>query len=280
MQYREYLARELTGICYEEYQLPKGYHLVGHVALLHLNFDDLFLAKKIAETTLGYDNRIRSVAIRSGPTTHEIRKPAYKLLAGNPNTLTTHIENDVKFRIDPLRITFSGGNKEERISLSRIVKADEFVVDMFACVGQFGLHIAKSAGAKVLALEINPEAYSLLLENIRINHIEDRVQAILGDCRKTHPTAVANRIIMGYLPGTMSFLPSAMETLTREGGVIHMHESLPQKSLKEYCNTISTIAEKWGFCTEIQPRKIKHYSPGIVHYVFDIIATPLSSSKA
>ena len=43
-----------------------------------------------------------------------------------------HIENGVIFKVDPLRLTFSGGNKEERIQMSRKVTPQEIVVDMFA----------------------------------------------------------------------------------------------------------------------------------------------------
>lgn len=279
MQYREYLAQELKHCDLEKNQLPKGFHLVGHVALLHLNFTIADVATEIAEATLRYNSRIRSVAIRTGPTTNEFRKPAYKLIAGDQDTVAMHIENDVKFLLDPLRITFSGGNKRERISLSRIVGPDEFVVDMFACVGQFGIHIAKTAGARVLALEVNPDAYSMLQENIRINHVENRVHAILGDCRETHPSDAADRVIMGYLPGTIDYLPFAMDTLSRKGGVINMHDSLPQKELESYCNTINTMAQDWGFSSDIKTRRIKSYAPSVIHYVFDIVAKPLDVSE-
>lgn len=280
MRYKEYLMKKLGEVNHKHLPIPKGYHLVGHVALLTLNFEDRNFAKQVAESTLGYDSRIRSVAVRTGPTSKDIRKPAYELVAGELDTLTTHIENGVEFRVDPLRITFSGGNRKERISLPKRINSHEFVVDMFACVGQFGLHIAKTAGAKVLAIEINPEAYSLLEENIRINHVEAGMKAVLGDCRNHHPIATANRVIMGYLPGTIHFLPSAMETLSREGGIIHMHDSLPEKEVAIYCNTINTLAHDWGFTADIQTRRIKHYSPGILHYVFDISVQPSDTPEA
>lgn len=275
MQYRDYLAKELAEYPMRNLPLPNGYHLVGHVALLTLNFDDHDFTKEVAECTLRYDKRVRSVAIRKGPTLGDMRKPDYKLVVGDSDTLTTHVENGVIFRVDPLRLTFSGGNRRERISLPKRVQQSEFVVDMFACVGQFGLHIAKTSGAKVMAIEINPDAHQLLEENIRLNHVEDRMQAILGDCRTNLPHAIANRIIMGYLPGTIEFLPAALSAISRNGGIIHMHDSIPESEIQQYCNTINTLSTEWGFESSIHPRKIKHYSPGIVHYVFDIsLQTP------
>lgn len=280
MLYREYLKRKLEGHNPANFPLPKGYHLVGHVALLTINFDDRDFAEMIGVYTLEYDTRVRSVAIRTGPTSSVIRKPAYELVAGQSNTLTTHIENGVKFRVDPLKVTFSGGNRKERISLPKQVQSNEFVVDMFACVGQFGLHIAKTAGAKVLAIEVNPEAHSLLEENIRINHVEDRMQAILGDCRNKHPNAVADRVIMGYLPGTIDYLQSGVETLSHKGGIIHLHDSLPEKEVEQYCNTINTLALEYEFSAHVQTRKVKHYSPGVTHFVFDILLQSSDTSQA
>ncbi len=279
MRYKEYLWKKLGDSCPDNFPFPKGYHLVGHVALLTLNFENRDFAKRIGKCTLEYDSRVRSVAIRTGPTSDIIRKPAYELVAGQSNTLTTHIENGVMFRVDPLKVTFSGGNRKERISLPRYIQSHEYVVDMFACVGQFGLHIAKTAGAKVLAIELNPEAHALLEENIKINHVEDRMHAILGDCRDEHPNAVADRVIMGYLPGTIDYLQAGLETLSQEGGIIHLHDSLPETEVTKYCNTINTLGLGLGFIAQIQVRKIKHYSPGITHFVFDILFQPSDTSE-
>ncbi|MCK5238299.1 MAG: hypothetical protein KAR33_02055, partial [Candidatus Thorarchaeota archaeon] len=138
MQYKEFLRRELGEVLPDTLLLPRGFHLVGHVALLTLNSELSQFDKQIGEATLKYDSKIYSVAVRVGPTVGIIRRPAYKLVAGDTDTLTTHVENEVSFRIDPLRLTFSGGNRKERISLPRMVQSHEYVVDMFACVGQFG----------------------------------------------------------------------------------------------------------------------------------------------
>ncbi|MHA2423152.1 MAG: class I SAM-dependent methyltransferase [Candidatus Thorarchaeota archaeon] len=270
MQYREYLRNALDGILPDTVDLPRGFHLVGHVVLVTLNSEIAEFATQIGKATLEYSSKIKSVAVRMGPTEGVTRKPAYRLVAGDSNTLTTHIENDVHFRIDPLRLTFSGGNRLERISLPQRVQPHEYVVDMFACVGQFGLHIAKKSGAKVTAIEINPEAYQLLQENIQLNGVQDHMDALLGDCRVVHPVDCADRVVMGYLHDTIDFLPAGLETLSSKGGWIHLHTTIPESERKIYCNTITTVAESVGYSSIINVRKIKHYSPGIVHYVFDI----------
>lgn len=270
MQYYEYLKSKLSSSIPDDFPLPKKFHLVGHVVLLMLNFEVEKYIRLVGEATLQYDQRIKSVAVRTGPTKGVTRKPTYTLVAGNPDTLTTHIESGVKFRVDPLRFTFSGGNKGERISLPGRVGNYEHVVDMFACVGQFGLHIAKRTGARVTAIEVNPKAFVLLEENIKLNRVQDRMDAILGDCREVHPLGVANRVVMGYLHDTISFLPHALETIHPTGGVIHMHMTVYLDDVNNICNTINTICEEHGFKASVSVRMIKSYSPGVCHFSFDI----------
>ena len=274
MRYREYLKEQLGKNVPEDLVLPRGYDRVGHVALLTLSFDDSEYISRIGELTLDYDPKVRSVAVRTGPTKGVTRLPSFTLVAGDPETLTTHVENGVRFRIDPLKLTFSRGNRGARIALPKRVKDAEHVVDMFACVGQFGLHIAAKTKAHVTAIEINPAAFRFLQENIVLNRVEDRMTAILGDCREAHPVGVADRVIMGYLHETIEYLPAALKTLVSGGGWIHLHTTIPASEIATHCNTISTLAQAHGYQATPIPRELKHYSPGIIHYVFDIELRP------
>jgi tRNA wybutosine-synthesizing protein 2 len=227
-------------------------------------------ASFIGEKTLEYDQRILSVAVRTGPTEGTTRLPSYLLVAGNGNTITTHIEDEVKFRLDPLRLTFSGGNRRERMRVSKLVKDGEKVVDMFSCVGQFALHIAKSANVEVTAIEINKDAFHFLLENIRLNKLEKRVAAILGDCREVHPKRAANRIVMGYLHDTIEYLPYALETLVEDGGIVHMHMNVPESRSEDIIMDIEQVCRVHGYSSTTIAQHVKNYSPGVGHYVFDI----------
>ncbi|MHA3964915.1 MAG: class I SAM-dependent methyltransferase [Candidatus Thorarchaeota archaeon SMTZ1-45] len=240
MRYRDYLRSRLRGIVSSEVTLPTGFHLVGHVALVHLDFEAMKYASVIGEKTLEYDHRILSVAVRTGPTEGVTRLPSYELVAGNGNTITTHIENGVKYQLDPLRLTFSGGNRRERMRLSRIVNDGEKVIDMFSCVGQFALQIAMSANVEVTAIEINQEAY---------------------------------RIIMGYLHDTIEYLPFALEALVEVGGAIHMHMNVPDSGLEDVRMSIRKMCKDHGYSSIVSAHHVKNYSPGIEHYVFDITVT-------
>lgn len=273
MQYKEFLKSKLEGFVPRDIPLPSGFHLIGHVALLSLDQNSLFCAKKIGELTLDYDKRIRSVAIRTGPTEGQTRIPDYTLVAGDSNTTTVHVEQGVIFRVDPLQLTFSGGNRAERIRMGRIVKSEEKIVDMFACVGQFSLHAAKTGEAEVVAIEINPVAYKYLIENIKMNNLNENVTAILGDCREVHPVKFANRVILGYLHDTHEYLEYALETLVVEGGIVHMHITLPKRKVSEIEILTERICVDYGFSPKVSVRTVKMYSPNIHHFVFDISVT-------
>jgi tRNA wybutosine-synthesizing protein 2 len=275
MRYREFLRKKIGSRLPECVPVPSGFRIVGHVALLQLHERLGEFVHLIAEATMEFDHRIRSVAVKTNPTLGIMRKPGYRLIAGDSNTVTVHVEGGVLFRLDPLRLTFSGGNVAERMRLSNVIEGDEMILDMFACVGQFSLHIAKKTGSRVVAIEINPEAHRFLVENIKLNGVEDRMQALLGDCRKMQPVNEANRVILGYLHNTIEYLPYALKSLSEDGGYVYLHAALPKRDIPNVGNTINTLAMEQGFATEFSVREVKHYSPGIEHYVFDIHATPI-----
>ena len=72
MRYREYLESKLGDRLPVDAKVPRKFHLVGHVALVHLNSSLMHYGSLIGEATLSFDKRIKSVAIRTGPTSGEM----------------------------------------------------------------------------------------------------------------------------------------------------------------------------------------------------------------
>lgn len=279
MKYREFLRQSLRDVVPDDLPLPSGYHLVGHVVLLRLHDALMPYAADLGRVTMQYNRRIRSVAVRTGPTRGCMRLPEYAVVAGTTDTVTTHVECGVTYRLDPLRVTFSGGNRSERIGMTGRVLPGETVVDMFACVGQFSLPIARVEGVHVIAIEVNPIAYEFLVENIVLNGNEGIVEPVLGDCRMVHPVNVADRIIMGYLHDTIDYLPHALETLSHRGGHVHMHQAIPTRSIDDIKRRVSDLCVRSGFSAVIGVRRVKTYSEGIGHLVFDIGLLPRVNDK-
>ena len=196
------------------------------------------------------------------------REPEVKMLVGD-NTETIHRENHCFFKLDVARIMWSKGNTGERKRMSTLAEDGETIVDMFAGIGYFSIPLAvHSNPAKIYSLEINPVSYGYLKENVALNKVEDIIEPILGDCREFAPKNFADRVLMGYIGNTHDYLDKAVD-IVKPGGIIHYHESVPDK-LKFERPPQRIIDAAGGRDVEIlNKRIIKKYSPGVYHVVID-----------
>jgi len=202
------------------------------------------------------------------------REPHLEIIYGDKNTETIHMENRIRYMLDPQKIMFSSGNMDERIRMSRISKNNEIIVDLFAGIGYFTLPLAVySRPQHIYACEINPLAYKYLCKNIVLNDVTTIVEPLLGDNRNVAPRNVADRIIMGYIKDTHTFLPTAFNCLKDKGGVIHYHEVLPNELLPDHLKKkLIDIAQKHNKKIRfLKYRHIKSYSPGVTHVVMDLL---------
>ena len=97
------------------------------------------------------------------------------------------------------------------------------------------------------------------------------VQVLEGDCRKVQVPEKADRVIMGYLPGTERFLPAAFGFLGKKG-VIHFHNTYRESELWETpIKILEKEAEKAGYRLEkiLYRGKVKQYAPRVQHIVID-----------
>lgn len=264
-----YLRRILEGrLTREELgRLPSGFQRIGHVAILSLPPELWGRRREIGEALLGR-NGIRTVAVRTGGVEGRERRPSLEVVAGDPCTVTLHREHGCWFKLDPLRVMFSPGNLYERGRLPRLVRPGEVVVDLFAGVGQFSLPIAKLARpSRVYAVELNPLAHAYLCENIRLNGVGEVVVPLLGDCEEVAPRGVADRVILGILHVTHRYLPLAGQVLRPSGGFLHYHESVPVSLWSS--RPVRRVKEAFPEVEILGVRRVKKYSPGVVHVVVD-----------
>ena len=194
-------------------------------------------------------------------------------ILGTGSNQTIHKENHCKFLLDPFRILFSPGNLKERQFLPTIIKPNETIIDMFACVGQFTIPIAVHAQPQqVYAIEKNPVAFRYLKHNILMNHISHKVTVIKGDSKEKTPSSIADRVIMGLIPpDPLNYLPEALSAIKKEG-IIHFHGSYPVKNLNTtVMNRLTPFLESTSTQITIQNiRVIKKYAPNILHVVVDL----------
>ncbi|MBE6509282.1 MAG: class I SAM-dependent methyltransferase family protein [Methanobrevibacter sp.] len=195
------------------------------------------------------------------------REPVYKILWGD-ETETIHKENGCLFKLDLSKVMWSKGNNNERLRIAKLVEDDETVIDMFAGIGYFSIPIGVHSNAKeVIAIEINPNSYNFLCENIKLNKLGN-ITPVLGDCMIETPKFKADRIVMGYVKTTHHYLKVAIDSLN-EGGILHYHETVPEKLIDT--RPIERITAQAGGreVTLLKINKIKKYAPGVEHVVVD-----------
>ncbi len=195
------------------------------------------------------------------------REPVYKILYGE-ETETVNKENGCLFKLDLSKVMWSKGNNNERLRIAKLVEDGERVIDMFAGIGYFSIPIGVHANAcEVISIEINPNSYHFLCENIKLNKL-DNITPVLGDCKDITPNYNADRIIMGYVKTTHHYLKVAIDSLN-EGGILHYHETVPEKLMNT--RPIERImSEADGREVELlKINKIKKYAPGVEHVVVD-----------
>ena len=245
--------------------LPASYQTLGSILLLKLpHLQAMKNKKKISSAILKLFPYIKTICLQKG-VSGEFRQPAVEILAGSKDTKTIHNELGCKFKLNVSKIMWSKGNHFERERLLKLVKPGEIVLDMFAGIGYWSIILAKHKKLKrIIAVEKNPESFDYLIENICLNKLYN-ITAVQNDCqnvklpRKIKP----DRIIMGYFPNTISFLPAALK-LAKKGTTIHFHELTSNlEKLKSDIKRFKNI--KVG-----NIREVKEYSPSKKHYVFDL----------
>jgi tRNA wybutosine-synthesizing protein 2 len=256
-------------------RLPDKWEKIGTVVTIKLP-DELKQHQEIIGQAYREVLDCKTVLNETGGISGVYRKPVVKVISGDKKTETIHTENGIRFKMNPQRIMFSSGNMAERRRMATISNSCETVVDLFAGIGYFSLPIAVySKPKKIFACEINPIAYRYLCANVVLNHVTDIVEPLLGDNRKTAPKDCADRVILGYLHESQTFLMVALECLKNQSGILHYHEIVPLESIPELSlKHIETATKKYHRSVELlKVNKIKSYAPRIHHIVLDVRIT-------
>ena len=162
--------------------LPSSFDVVGDIAIIRLPDELIPHAREVGGALMVVLPRLRTVALDRG-VRGEFRVRDLQVVAGEDSTRTVHVEFGLRFRVDPARVYFNPRLANERMRVTSLVSKGEVVVDMFAGIGPFSVTIARHAKPSIVyAIDINPEAVTLMRENISLNRVPGIVP-ILGDAR-------------------------------------------------------------------------------------------------
>ncbi len=254
--------------------LPRGYQKIGDIMIITLKPELILYREIIARELIKLTPHTRMVLFKKGGITGDFRKPNLEVILGEGGTETIHFENNCVFKLDVMNIMFSKGNITERRRIAEFIKKGETVVDMFAGIGYFSINIAVHAKPrKIIAIELNPVAYQYLLENIKLNKVEDLIEPIQGDagvvCNNLN--CLADRVIMGLLPSPRNYVKAALKILRRPG-VIHYegvcNSSNSCESLLEDFITAGDLSKEE--VTLLSCRRVKSFGPRKDHVRVDI----------
>lgn len=274
---REKLQDELSD---EEVSLlPRGFQTIGVNIIIRLNEELLPKKQLIANTYLEILPKIKAVYLNSGRIEGRFREPEkIKFITGEDNPEVMHKEHGVIYKFDITKVMFSKGNINERKYLSQLVKRGELIVDMFAGIGYFSLPIAINAHPiKIYSIELNPVSYQYLLENVKLNKLEDIIIPIQGNCKdkviELYESGIrADRVIMGVFPAPKDYISEAL-LLLKDSGTIYHYEGV---ALKEEAHLLFEefyeIAKIQSLsCKLMNQRIVKSYGPHLFHIVNDIL---------
>ncbi|MEA3559121.1 MAG: hypothetical protein U9R75_07710 [Candidatus Thermoplasmatota archaeon] len=286
------LEEELSGPELEV--LPDRWEKIGKCLVLKLPVEFKGKKNRIAEVymdVLGGSYVLEDEGGISG----ELREPLFRTIIppadGNYNVV--HKEGGSTYWLDPRRIMFSSGNVLERVLFPRIIRKgpmvpsstgdrnpgdDEVILDMFAGIGYFSIPVARSCSPeRIISIEKNPVSFNYLERNIEDNEVAEKVECILGDNRDVSPKGSVDRVIMGYVGGTVGFLPTALEALRPEGGILHVHDTVKIEDGRDgLLERARNTAEGSGWSLDlIGSRRVKSFAPRIDHIAVDIMVLPI-----
>jgi len=182
--------------------------------------------RMLAQALLSKLKYVKSVWLAIAPTSEEYRIRRYVHLAGEERSTTLYKEYGCRFKVDILRSFITPRLSYEHYRVSQLVGEGEVVVNMFAGVGLFSILIACKSRARLIhSIDINPEAYKFMVENIRLNKVEDKVIPYLGDAARVieeRLQGVADRVLMPLPELALDYTPYALKALRGEG-FIHFY---------------------------------------------------------
>lgn len=250
--------------------VPSSYDLIGDLILVEIPDELKEYSKIIGEALLKLHPRARSVLSR-GKTVGEYRVRLVEVIAGSGDTETVYREHGCVYKLDLRKVFFNPRLSGERLRVASLVKPGEVILDMFAGVGTFSILIARRCGGcSVTAIELNPDAYGYLVENIKLNGVEDIIKPVRGDAREVlrEVEDEYDRVIMDLPHSSLDFLDVGLRVCKPEG-VIHFYGAA--ESVEQLEERVFERSRSLGYAVEVEHRReVMEIAPRRFTFVLDL----------
>jgi len=217
--------------------VPRSFDVIGSkqeaVAIIEVPEEIRDYEEAIAHAVMRVQKNVASVLSKESGRAGEFRIREMRLIAGDPDTEVLHRESGCAFRLDPKTVYFSPRESQERGRIAEGTADGEEVLVMFSGVGPLPIRIAKHRpDVRATAIELNPYAHNYCVENIHLNRVGDRIEAVLGDVREVAGSLDRqyDRILMPLPKGAYMFLDVAVPLL-QDGGVLHFYHWAPSEDM-------------------------------------------------
>ena len=249
--------------------VPRSFDVIGSkqkaVAVVEVPEELREYEEAIARALMRVQKSVTSVLSKESERAGEYRTREMRLIAGDPDTEVIHRESGCAFRLDPRTVYFSPRESQERGRIASATSDGEEVLVMFSGVGPLPIRIARHRpNVRATAIELNPYAHNYCVENIHLNRVGDRVEAIQGDVREAASSLGRryDRVLMPLPKGAYMFLDVAV-TLLKEGGVLHFYHWAPSEDMYGEAEELVKAAfrEEGREATVTDRVRVSQYSP-------------------
>lgn len=273
------IAREVLGD--KGAEVWSRLELIGDIAVIKkpiktsLTLEDF---RVLGEALIRRIPGVKSVWLAVSPVTGPYKTRSYTHLAGEERTWTIYREHGCSFKVDITRVFVTPRLGYEHLRVANLVGYGEVVVNMFAGVGVFSIVIARvSKPRAVHSIDINVDAYNLMVENIKLNNVEDIVIPHLGDAAKVveeRLVGVADRVLMPLPDLALDYAPHALKALKGPRGFIHFYIHMDMDKgrgfLGRAIEIVGSRVESLGWrLFKADSRVVRKVGPGLAQVVVD-----------
>lgn len=270
------VSAELPGDLVQK--LPRSFDLVGDVAIVELSHELDDFASCIGSGIIRLNPHTRLVLRKVGEISGKYRTSSFQTIAGTGTTETVYREFSNPMRLDVSSVYFNPRLSNERMRVAKEVNNQERVLDMFAGVGPYTILIAKmQPDAVIYSIDINPQAFKYLKENVLLNRVADRVTPYLGDARFIVPRILKNaatRVVMNLPSQAINFVDTALSSLQIAGGIIHYYSFASRgEKVENIVESVSRVVERNGRKVESVrfAKVLKEIAPNRVQVAIDLV---------
>ncbi len=251
--------------------LVTSFDIIGDIAVIEMPEELEKKEKEIGKAIMEIHPSVSTVCKRQEKTQGKYRVRPVEVITGEEKTETLHKEHRVKMKLDLNKMYFNSRLSHEREIVADKINPGEEIGYLFAGVGPFALVAArKNQDIKITAVELNPDAYRYLEENIMLNKFTDKIKPLQRDVKDLEGYSF-DRVIAPMPTQAENFIEPILKN-TADNAVIHYY-SLGEKP-NPFKKPLQEIEKHIDNFKVLDKREVLSYSPGKKEVVLDIQLLP------